>query len=75
MILHGSLTVRCNAIDSPDCQIGRKTKLSSNILVYNALNTDLISELSRCILVYPIAGIRKGFQSILHLFGLGVCWT
>ncbi|KUG17643.1 hypothetical protein ASZ90_012680 [hydrocarbon metagenome] len=44
-------------------------------MVYNALNTDLISELSRRILVYPIAGIRKGFQSILHLFGLGVCWT
>jgi hypothetical protein len=43
--------------------------------VYNALNTDLISELSRRILVYPIAGIRKKFQSILHLFGLGVCWT
>jgi hypothetical protein len=43
-------------------------------MVNYAMYANIVLDLLRNSLIDPVAGIRKSFQRILYLFGLGVCW-
>lgn len=74
VVFQSGLAIGSNPADCSNCQIRRETKFSPNVLIDKTLDTNLVTKLSRRILVNPVASISKSFQSVFYLGCLGVGW-